>query len=73
MAIDFGIKQRVRVGPASTNRFVVLTTIVLPSPRARRRLGAATEDKGLRMMREAKRTADSEREEKAILCQWLNG
>lgn len=24
-------------------------------------------------MREAKRTADSEREEKAILCQWLNG
>eukprot|EP00904_Undaria_pinnatifida_P004808 jgi/Undpi1/1457/HiC_scaffold_11.g04848.m1 len=38
-----------------------------------RRLGAATEDKGLRMMREAKRTADSEREEKAILCQWLNG
>lgn len=25
------------------------------------------------MIRQAKRTADSEREEKAILCQWLNG
>lgn len=25
------------------------------------------------MLRDAKRTADAEREEKAILCQWLNG
>lgn len=39
----------------------------------RRQLCDATEKKGNRMMREAKRTADSEREEKAILCQWLNG
>ncbi|CAM9715093.1 unnamed protein product, partial [Sphacelaria rigidula] len=38
-----------------------------------RRLCEATEAKGLRMLRDAKRTADSEREEKAILCQWLNG
>ncbi|CAN0320770.1 unnamed protein product, partial [Ectocarpus sp. 12 AP-2014] len=38
-----------------------------------RQLCDEVEKKGNRMMREAKRTADSEREEKAILCQWLNG
>ncbi|CAM9873374.1 unnamed protein product [Pylaiella littoralis] len=38
-----------------------------------RQLGEATEEKGNRMIRQAKRTADSEREEKATLCQWLNG
>ncbi len=42
-------------------------------PWHRRQLGKATEEKGNRMMRQAKQTADSEREEKAILCQWLNG
>eukprot|EP00903_Cladosiphon_okamuranus_P006097 g6007.t1 len=38
-----------------------------------RQLCRATEEKGNRMIRQAKQTADSEREEKAILCQWLNG